>query len=75
MPTAPHVETHFRSSESVRDVVIGMADGLTVPFALDDDGMPVGVQIVARPWEEQALLELGVALEAARGPFGAPPEP
>jgi VIT1/CCC1 family predicted Fe2+/Mn2+ transporter len=34
MPTAPHVEAHFRSSESVRDVVIGMADGLTVPFAL-----------------------------------------
>src|SRR5579871_2349293 len=34
MPGAPHVETHFRSSESVRDVVIGMADGLTVPFAL-----------------------------------------
>lgn len=29
-----HVETHFRSSGSVRDVVIGMADGLTVPFAL-----------------------------------------
>jgi VIT1/CCC1 family predicted Fe2+/Mn2+ transporter len=34
MPTAPHVEAHFRSSDSVRDVVIGMADGLTVPFAL-----------------------------------------
>ena len=34
MPVTPHVETHFRSSESVRDVVIGMADGLTVPFAL-----------------------------------------
>src|ERR1041384_5136494 len=29
-----HEEGHFRSSESVRDVVIGMADGLTVPFAL-----------------------------------------
>jgi vacuolar iron transporter family protein len=29
-----HPETHFRSSEVVRDVVIGMADGLTVPFAL-----------------------------------------
>ena len=29
-----HVETHFQSSESVRDVVIGMSDGLTVPFAL-----------------------------------------
>lgn len=29
-----HEERHFRSSASVRDVVIGMADGLTVPFAL-----------------------------------------
>lgn len=34
MPTAPHVEQHFEASASVRDVVIGMADGLTVPFAL-----------------------------------------
>jgi len=29
-----HIETHFESSNLVRDVVIGMADGLTVPFAL-----------------------------------------
>ena len=29
-----HVETHFASGNLVRDVVIGMADGLTVPFAL-----------------------------------------
>lgn len=34
MPTHPHVERHFLGSESVRDVVIGMSDGLTVPFAL-----------------------------------------
>src|SRR5262252_3557537 len=34
MPTTPHIEHHFESSETVRDVVIGMADGLTVPFAL-----------------------------------------
>ena len=34
MPATPHVEKHFLGSESVRDVVIGMADGLTVPFAL-----------------------------------------
>jgi len=30
----PHIEGHFESSESVRDVVIGLSDGLTVPFAL-----------------------------------------
>ena len=34
MPQAPHVEKHFTASESVRDIVIGMSDGLTVPFAL-----------------------------------------
>ena len=34
MPSTPHVEKHFEASETVRDVVIGMSDGLTVPFAL-----------------------------------------
>jgi VIT1/CCC1 family predicted Fe2+/Mn2+ transporter len=34
MPQTRHTERHFTSSEIVRDVVIGMADGLTVPFAL-----------------------------------------
>ena len=33
MPATPHVEKHFTATETVRDVVIGMADGLTVPFA------------------------------------------
>ena len=34
MPQTPHIEHHFTASDSVRDVVIGMSDGLTVPFAL-----------------------------------------
>jgi VIT1/CCC1 family predicted Fe2+/Mn2+ transporter len=34
MPPPEHVEKHFRAAASVRDIVIGMADGLTVPFAL-----------------------------------------
>ena len=34
MPATPHVEQHFTATEAVRDVVIGMSDGLTVPFAL-----------------------------------------
>ena len=34
MPSTPHVERHFTGSEKVRDIVIGMSDGLTVPFAL-----------------------------------------
>lgn len=34
MPQTPHVEKHFTSSEKTRDIVIGMAGGLTVPCAL-----------------------------------------
>ena len=32
--TPSHIEQHFTASDTVRDVVIGMSDGLTVPFAL-----------------------------------------
>lgn len=34
MPTTPHIEKHFTAGDMVRDIVIGMSDGLTVPFAL-----------------------------------------
>lgn len=34
MPSTPHLEKHFTAGDAVRDVVIGMSDGLTVPFAL-----------------------------------------
>ena len=34
MTQTRHIEKHFTSTEVVRDIVIGMSDGLTVPFAL-----------------------------------------
>ncbi len=34
MPQTLHIEHHFTGSKTVRDIVIGMSDGLTVPFAL-----------------------------------------
>ena len=34
MPQTPHIERHFTGTATVRDIVIGMSDGLTVPFAL-----------------------------------------
>ena len=48
MPTNHHAEHHFTSSDVVRDVVIGMSDGLTVPFALAAglSGAAVGTRIV-----------------------------
>jgi VIT1/CCC1 family predicted Fe2+/Mn2+ transporter len=43
-----HRESHFRASDTVRDIVIGMADGLTVPFALAAgiSGAAAGVELV-----------------------------
>ena len=48
MPAAPHSEHHFTASDTVRDVVIGMSDGLTVPFALAAglSGANVGTSVV-----------------------------
>lgn len=34
MPPSRHIERHFTGTETIRDIVIGMSDGLTVPFAL-----------------------------------------
>ncbi len=34
MALSRHIEHHFQATDTVRDIVIGMSDGLTVPFAL-----------------------------------------
>ena len=51
MPQTPHVERHFTGGETVRDVVIGMSDGLTVPFALAAglSGAVASAQVSVRP--------------------------
>lgn len=48
MPQTPHTERHFTSSAIVRDIVIGMSDGLTVPFALAAglSGAAMGTKVV-----------------------------
>ena len=47
-PRHHHVETHFEGSETVRDVVLGMSDGLTVPFALAAGLFPAAWWVVGR---------------------------
>jgi amidase len=44
-----------------------------IPFGMSREGLPIGVQIVGRPWEEELILEVAVALEEARGPLPGPP--
>jgi VIT family len=68
MPQTPHVEQHFTAGETVRDIVIGMSDGLTVPFALaaglsgavDSNAMGLG-GLSCRPQRRRALRQRAAA--------------
>jgi len=44
-----------------------------VPFSLSATGLPIGVQLIGRPYEEELILEVAMRLEEARGPFPGPP--
>ena len=46
---------------------------VTVPIATSADGLPIGVQLVGRPFEDELLLDLAIRLEEIRGPFPSPP--
>jgi len=45
---------------------------LVVPMGRSAEDLPIGVQIVGRPWEEELVLAVGAALEEARGLWRAP---
>jgi vacuolar iron transporter family protein len=62
MPATPHTEKHFTATASVRDVVIGMSDGLTVPFAL---AAGISGAIAANPHASALVVTAGLAEIAA----------
>ena len=45
----------------------------SVPAGKSPEGLPIGVQIVGRPWEEETVLAVAAALEEQRGPWQPPP--
>ena len=47
--------------------------GISVPAGLDKNGLPLGLQLIGRPWEEGDLLNVAYSLERAAG-FVAKPE-
>jgi len=49
--------------------------GASVPLALSNEGLPIGVQIIGRPHEDELILAIAERLEEARGPWQAPPLP
>jgi aspartyl-tRNA(Asn)/glutamyl-tRNA(Gln) amidotransferase subunit A len=56
-------------------VTVNMAGlpGISVPGALDAQGLPLGLQLIGRPFDEETLFSLGYVIEQAAGRFA--PEP
>jgi len=46
--------------------------GVTVPMGTSPEGLPIGVQMIGRPFEDELLLETAKSLEIARGPWLPP---
>ena len=47
--------------------------GLSLPMGQSPDGLPINIQLIARPHEEELLLAVAAQLEQARGPWQSPP--
>jgi Asp-tRNA(Asn)/Glu-tRNA(Gln) amidotransferase A subunit family amidase len=46
--------------------------GLSLPMGRSSDGLPIGIQLIARPYEEELLLAVAAQLEQARGSWQSP---
>ena len=45
---------------------------VVVPMGCADDGLPIGIQIVGRPWQDEFVLAVAAKLERQRGPWQPP---
>ena len=52
-------------------VTVNMAGlpGISIPSGLDAQGLPLGLQLIGRPFEEETLFKLGAVIEQAAGHF------
>ena len=79
-PAFRHGEGNYRPGTGYRDTMrfsqwlnLTGFPGVSVPFSLSNEGLPIGVQIIGRPFEEELVLTVAEALEHSRGPWQSPP--
>jgi Asp-tRNA(Asn)/Glu-tRNA(Gln) amidotransferase A subunit family amidase len=80
-PAFRHGEGNWRTGEkeNYRDTMrysqwLNLAGfpGVVVPLGMSREGLPMGVQVIGRPYEEEMILAVAEALERGRGPWMAP---
>jgi Asp-tRNA(Asn)/Glu-tRNA(Gln) amidotransferase A subunit family amidase len=78
-PAFRHGEGNYNPGTGYRDTMrysqwlnLTGFPGATVPMALSKEGLPIGVQIIGRPFEEDLVLGVAEALEHLRGPWDFP---
>ncbi|MGB2632724.1 MAG: amidase, partial [Candidatus Acidiferrum sp.] len=82
-PAFPHGAGSYRPGDphNYRDTMrfcqwlnLAGLPGLSLPFGRSPEGLPINIQLIARPYEEELLLAVAGSLEQARGPWQPPPD-
>ena len=80
-PAFRHREGNWRSGEkeNYRDTMrfsqwLNLAGfpGVAIPMGLSNEGLPIGVQVIGRPFEEETILAVAEAIERGRGAWQSP---
>jgi amidase len=79
-PAFRHGEGNWKPGRGYRDTMrhsqwlnlVGFP-GVTVPIGKSADGLPIGVQLIGRPYEDELVLSVAEKLESARAPWSTPP--
>jgi Asp-tRNA(Asn)/Glu-tRNA(Gln) amidotransferase A subunit family amidase len=79
-PAFRHGEGNWQAGCGYRDTMrhaqwLNLAGfpGVSVPMGLSAEGLPIGVQVIGRPNEDELVLAVAEMLETARGRWEAPP--
>ena len=66
--TADPIEMYLNDVFTVTVNMAGLP-GISVPAGLDSQGLPLGLQLIGRPFDEETLFSLGAVIEEAAGRF------
>jgi Asp-tRNA(Asn)/Glu-tRNA(Gln) amidotransferase A subunit family amidase len=79
-PAFRHGQGNYKPGAGYRDTMrhsqwLNLAGfpGVSIPMGKSPEGLPIGVQLIGRPNQDELALWVAEQLEAARGPWSSPP--